>query len=168
MKYRFFLGLLLVLLISAAAKIDYPKSGSLKFKVLFIARINTIRAKGCKCGDVYMPPVKPVSWNNLLQSSALLHATDMSQNNYFDHTSLDGRTIRQRDAAFGYTIGNYQSFAIGENIAMGQESIDEVMNDWIKSPRHCENLMNAKFNEMGVAFVNGYWVQEFGGREPFK
>ena len=67
----------------------------------------------------------------------------------------------------GYIFNGYKSFMVGENIARGQQSIQEVMDAWIKSPDHCRNLMNAGFKEIGVSQYNDYWVQDFGGREPF-
>ena len=72
-----------------------------------------------------------------------------------------------RISAAGYGFKGFRSYAIGENIAEGQQSIDEVIKGWFKSPGHCMNLMNAGFKEIGVAEYEDYWVQDFGGREPF-
>ena len=137
------------------------------FKKEFLARINKARSEGCHCGDVYMPPAPPLVWNNDLETAAQNHAEDMSAQNYFSHTSKDGRTMSDRVIAAGYTYKGYKSFAVGENIAQGQESIAEVMDGWLKSPGHCKNLLNPNFKEIGVAQFNRYWVQDFGGREPF-
>lgn len=137
------------------------------FKEEFLERINEVRQKGCKCGNVYMPPVPPLVWNNQLTDAAKAHARDMSKRKYFSHTSKDGRSIEDRIMAAGYTYTGYKSFAIGENIAQGQESIAEVSDGWFKSPGHCKNLMNPSFKEIGVAENNRYWVQDFGGRVAF-
>jgi uncharacterized protein YkwD len=137
------------------------------FKKEFLTRINKARSEGCHCGDVYMPPAPPVVWNNDLESAAQNHAADMSAQNYFSHTSKDGRTMSDRVIANGYTYNGYKSFAVGENIAQGQESIAEVMDGWLKSPGHCKNLLNPNFKEVGVAQFNRYWVQDFGGRVAF-
>jgi uncharacterized protein YkwD len=138
-----------------------------EFKKEFLARINNVREKGCNCGVTYMPPAPPLVWNDLLQKSAGGHAWDMSNNKYFSHTSKDGRTMEDRIVAAGYSIKGYKSFMIGENIAAGQESIEEVMNGWFKSEGHCKNLMNPAFKEVGVAENHHYWVQDFGARESF-
>jgi uncharacterized protein YkwD len=142
-------------------------SGSAAFKKDFLTYINDIRKKGCTCGITYMPPVSPLSWNQQLESAAMGHATDMAQKNYFSHTSKDGRTMENRIAAAGYTYNGFKSYAVGENIAQGQLSIDEVMRGWFKSEGHCKNLMNHAFKEVGVALNDTYWVQDFGGRESF-
>ncbi len=75
--------------------------------------------------------------------------------------------MQDRIAMAGYTFNGYRSFMIGENIAQGQMSIAEVMRGWFNSPGHCRNLMNPEFKEVGIAFYNTYWVQDFGGREAF-
>jgi uncharacterized protein YkwD len=138
-----------------------------RFKQEFLTRINLIRQKGCNCGHNFMPPAPPVTWNNLLEDAALGHAQDMSERDYFSHTSRDGRSMSDRVIAVGYTYKGFKTFAVGENIAQGQMSIDEVMDGWLKSEGHCRNLMNPAFREVGVAETNHYWVQDFGGREPF-
>lgn len=138
-----------------------------QFKQDFLDHINRVRATGCNCGTTYMPPVPPLTWNNDLEKSAEGHAWDMSNNKYFSHTSKDGRSMEDRIVFAGYYFKGYKSFMVGENIAWGQQSIDEVMAGWFKSEGHCHNLMNAGFKEIGVAENHHYWVQDFGGRVPF-
>ncbi len=139
------------------------------FKEEFLSRINGLRQRGCNCGKLYMPPVGPVSWNTELETAAYWHAKDMVEKKYFSHVSLDGRKLMDRVSATGYSTSGYKSYSIGENIAQGQRSIKEVMDAWVKSEAHCKNLMAPAFKDMGVAIVgNYYWVQDFGGREPFK
>jgi len=138
-----------------------------QFRREFLEYINRTRQKGCTCGITYMPPAPPLVWNSQLEIAAIGHAMDMANKNYFSHTSLDGRTMGDRISAAGFTYTGYKSFIIGENIAQGQLSIAEVMQGWFKSTGHCRNLMNPGFREVGIALYNSYWVQDFGGREPF-
>ncbi|MBS1529622.1 MAG: CAP domain-containing protein [Bacteroidetes bacterium] len=144
-----------------------PNPPKKNFKKEFLDRINEARHKGCNCGDVYMPPAPPLVWNDDLEKAAIDHAQDMYYRNYFSHTSKDGRTMSDRVINAGYTFKGYKTFTVGENIAEGQMTIDEVMDGWLKSPGHCKNLMNPSFKEVGVAQFNQYWVQDFGGRQPF-
>jgi uncharacterized protein YkwD len=138
-----------------------------QFRREFLANINRVRQQGCNCGITYMPPAAPLVWNDQLEMAAMGHAADMANQNYFSHTSLDGRSMQDRIGTAGYTYKGYKSYAIGENIAEGPQSIAEVMQGWFKSPGHCKNLMNPQFKEVGVAENAGYWVQDFGGREAF-
>jgi uncharacterized protein YkwD len=127
-------------------------------------RINAARANSRMCGDTFYGAAGAVSWNDKLFAAGVGHATDMGQQNYFSHTSLDGRTFDQRITAAGYSWS-----AAGENIAAGQTSLEQVMNDWLKSPGHCVNIMNGNYTEVGVTCVKNdtstykqYWAMELG------
>jgi uncharacterized protein YkwD len=144
-----------------------PNPPKKSFKKQFLDRINEARHKGCNCGNIYMPPAPPLAWNDDLEKAAIGHAQDMYYGDYFSHTSKDGRSSSDRIINAGYAFKGYKAFYAGENIAMGEMTIDEVMDGWLKSPGHCKNLMNPQFKEVGVAQFNQYWVQDFGGRQPF-
>jgi uncharacterized protein YkwD len=167
---RLFFGGIGVMVISFCCVIASSKPKQIddsQFKKEFLDRINKARQKGCNCGTTYMPPASPLVWNDQLAVAALGHAEDMSNLNYFSHTSKDGRSMADRIMNAGYTYKGYKSYGVGENIAEGQMSIAEVMAGWLKSEGHCKNLMNPTFKEIGVAEYNHYWVQDFGGRESF-
>ena len=63
-------------------------------------------------------------------------------------------------------INTERESEIGENIAYGQNSPEDVMNSWMNSSGHRANILNAEFEEIGVGcYVKGsrkYWVQLFG------
>lgn len=119
--------------------------------------INTYRSAGGTCGTVKMPSVAKLIWNDKLGLAANKHTTDMASNNYFSHTSKDGRSMSERINAEGY-IGS----ALGENTAMGQTTEIQVMESWINSPGHCANIMNGSYTEIGFARARNYWTQNFG------
>lgn len=128
-----------------------------EIKAEMLAAVNTIRQAGCTCGVTYMPPVKPVAWNDTLAAAALAHARDMDAGNYLNHISPAGTSPIQRAIVLGYT-GNY----VTENIARGFTSLDAVMESWLKSDVHCKALMDSGHTHVGAANVNSYWAQEFG------
>jgi uncharacterized protein YkwD len=84
----------------------------------------------------------------------------MAEHNYFEHEDLKGRSPVDRVRAVGY-----QEKLVGENIAYGPKSAEEVVQGWLDSPGHCENIMDSRFAEMGIAYAAGqakrglYWVQ---------
>ncbi len=119
--------------------------------------VNRLRAKGCHCGRKYMPPVKPLIWNNRLEKAAFAHANDMERNEFFDHKGSNGSNVGNRASKAGY-----KWYAVGENIASGYDSFDETLLAWKDSPGHCRNLMHGGHKEMGVAQVGDIWVQDFG------
>ncbi len=159
------LALTVIFLFTESVKCQ-PRADN-KFKKEFLERINRTRQDGCNCGVTYMPPVPPLTWNDVLEKAAMGHAKDMANKNYFSHESKDGSSPYNRVENAGYGTSGYKSYTVGENIAQGQQSIAEVMAGWFKSEGHCRNLMNPGFKEVGVAEYDTYWVQEFGGREAF-
>lgn len=78
----------------------------------------------------------------------------------FDHTRPDGTSC--------FTVTddyNIRWTAIGENIAKGQRSPQEVVEGWMNSPGHRANILNSNFNQIGVGVVQSggyyYWTQLF-------
>ncbi|MED4781216.1 CAP domain-containing protein [Brevibacillus choshinensis] len=102
--------------------------------------------------------LKPVDLDASLNKVAQAKAADMSNNNYFDHTSPTYGSPFDMMKQFGVSY-----MTAGENIAMGQRTAGEVMNQWMNSEGHRQNIMNPSFTKIGVGYVNGYWVQEFIG-----
>ena len=94
-------------------------------------------------------------------------ATDMSVNDYFAHTSLDGRSPTQRMADAGYPAFATWS---GEDLAAGYTSAAQVLQGWIESPTHLAVLMNPAYREIGIGRAYSstsrygwYWAADFGG-----
>ncbi len=52
----------------------------------------------------------------------------------------------------------------GENVASGYKTAAQVMDGWMISPDHKANMLSDKYKSVGIACVNGVWVQEFSGR----
>ncbi|GEM_PF-4462306 len=104
--------------------------------------------------------------NSALTQASYLHAKDMLDNNYFSHTSLDGRTFTARIQNAGYS-GYY---SLGENIAYHSGTPDavKIFNMWKSSSGHYNNMISTNFNEMGLGVysANGYtyYVQDLGGK----
>lgn len=90
----------------------------------------------------------PVSYDERLDRAAQKHAQDMAENNYFSHTSLDGRNVLDRIQAEGY-----DPRAWGENLAGRQQSEEAALEAWINSPSHNELLHATTLNDfaLGVA-----------------
>ncbi|WP_178075951.1 CAP domain-containing protein [Paenibacillus oralis] len=93
-----------------------------------------------------------------LANMAMVKAQDMYNNNYFDHNSPTHGSPFDMMKEFGITYNS-----AGENIAKGQSSPTQVMNDWMNSPGHKANILNSSYTKIGVAYYNSEWVQEFTG-----
>lgn len=123
--------------------------------------VNEARARGTRCGSRAFAPAPPLTLSGTLDTVAYGHASDMAEHNYFEHQDLSGQSPADRVRAVGF-----REKLVGENIAYGPETVDEVVQGWLNSPDHCENIMDPRFAEMGLAFASGrgtrhglYWVQ---------
>lgn len=132
------------------------------FQQDILDRVNQARAAGRSCGTTYYGPAPALAWNANLFNAAGAHSTDMAANNYFSHTSLDGRNAGQRITGAGYAWSAY-----GENIAAGQTSVQSVVDGWLASPGHCANIMNPSYADIGTACVASgtssyptYWTMD--------
>ncbi len=122
--------------------------------------VNQARSHPRRCGDRSFAPAPPVTLDGMLDSVALGHANDMAEHNYFEHEDLAGHTPADRVRAIGY-----HEKLVGENIAFGPRTAEEVVQGWLDSPGHCENIMDPRFAQMGIAYAAGrakrglFWVQ---------
>lgn len=103
----------------------------------------------------------PLEIDTELSEVARAKSQDMQENNYFDHNSPN----------YGSPFDMMQSFGIdyntaGENIAQGQQSPEEVVDAWMNSQGHRENIMNGDFTHIGIGHVEdgNYWTQMFIGK----
>ena len=105
--------------------------------------------------------LSPLTLNTTLVNAA--HTRSMEIVEQASHTRPDGRSCFTAwdDAGVSY-------ISAGENIAAGQQTPEEVMEDWINSPGHYANIIDENFTELAVGcyYVPGstygyYWVQCF-------
>jgi uncharacterized protein YkwD len=125
--------------------------------------VNAARSHARKCGRERYPAAPPLGVSRDLNDAAADHARDMARKKYFEHRGRDGSEPKDRVLRAGY-----KSRLTGENIALGPESAEEVVAGWLDSPGHCANIMDARFQDIGVGVATGrgrgqiYWVQNFG------
>jgi outer membrane protein assembly factor BamB len=80
---------------------------------------------------------------------------------YLSHTSPDGTTFDSRIRQAGYDW-----FTIGENIAAGQKSPQEVVSAWMSSPGHRENILSPEFRDIGLGLAVGPGTWPGGFQDP--
>ncbi len=105
----------------------------------------------------------PVTRNPALGRIADDYACRMITDGFFGHTD-PGTGHGPGDRA---VVGKYSFYAIGENLAAGQQTAAEVMKVWMESPSHRDIILDEKWSEVGISVRSGgeygiYWVQEFG------
>ncbi len=111
--------------------------------------------------------VGALALNDQLTNAASGKGADMFQNQYWAHVSPSGKEPWAFITGAGY---NYV-FA-GENLARDFGDSKGVVDAWMNSPSHKENLLNERFKDVGFAIVNGKYgdsettlvVQMFGSK----
>jgi uncharacterized protein YkwD len=150
------------------------------FQSELLDAINEARSQPRDCHDGLglMAPSEPLTWNEDLYASAFEHSNDLAESNTFDHLGsgteydITGSNEGKRSLFFERIEANgyVEYHIVGENIAGGQSSVEEVMEAFLNSPKHCGNIMNPDYTEVGIAIVVNpdseygiYWTQNFGG-----
>ncbi|WP_188207275.1 CAP domain-containing protein [Alkalibacillus aidingensis] len=107
--------------------------------------------------------LSPLDFSDEISVVAREKSNDMAANDYFDHQSPTYGSPFEMMDHYGL---EYR--AAGENIAMGQRSPEQVMDGWMNSEGHRENILNDTFTHIGVGFVQEgyqtYWTQMFVGK----
>lgn len=116
-------------------------SNAAKVEKAAVCLVNRERTKrGLKALKVHAKLVK----------AAKDHSRDMKNRNYFDHTGKDGSSFGERVKRAGYP-----GFGVGENIAGGQDSARDLMNSWMSSKGHKDNILSRGAKEIGIGAVVG-------------
>jgi uncharacterized protein YkwD len=114
----------------------------------------------------------PLARDDELGNVARAFSNDMLVRRFFDHTTPEGLPFEKRLA------NQYRHWVhdMGENIWSGsgyapretQELAQEIVNDWLNSPGHRENLLDPDFTHLGVGVSARHdrirATQEFVGR----
>ena len=102
--------------------------------------------------------LKPLTYDWELARVARYKSQDMKDNGYFAHNS----------PVYGSPFDMIKNFGIsyrsaGENIARGQRTPEAVMNAWMNSTGHRQNILNSSYTKIGVGYVadGKYWTQMF-------
>ncbi|WP_027956266.1 CAP domain-containing protein [Halobacillus kuroshimensis] len=105
--------------------------------------------------------LEPLKLDTALSGVADDKSLDMQNNDYFSHNS----------PTYGSPFDMMDQYGIdyrtaGENIAMGQTSPEQVVEGWMNSQGHRENIMNPDFTHIGVGHAEegNYWTQMFIGK----
>lgn len=130
-------------------KTDQSEDTNIDFAQQVVNLVNQERAK---------EGLQPLKNDEALANVAMIKAKDMYNNNYFDHNSptLGSPFDLMKSEGIEYRTA-------GENIAKGQQTPQDVMDAWMNSEGHRQNIMNPNYTSIGVAYYNGEWVQEFTG-----
>jgi uncharacterized protein YkwD len=126
-----------------------PDTGNLgKVEAATFCLLNGVRA------DDGLRPLQP---NAALAQAARAHSVDMVAHSYFAHEGRNGSQVKDRIGATGYLPKN-STWTIGENLAWGTGALatpKAIVNAWMNSKGHRENILKADYREIGFGVVTG-------------
>lgn len=127
------------------------------WKTRLLEQLNAMRASGgvCAGGNSFAPASEPLRWNPLLEAAALAQTVWMSERGELLHVGRAGEGLGERARQVDYAYER-----VGENVAMGYFQMEQVLEAWRASAKHCNNLMDPRFTEVALACVraaNGPW-----------
>jgi uncharacterized protein YkwD len=126
--------------------------------------------------------LKPLAFSKELSDCAKAHSNDMHDRGFFSHINPDGwgPTQRGREGRAGSCtfeqIVPDLCYGVAENIAMGCANATEVMNLWMNSPGHKDNILNSAYTHIGIGVCSNnfpnpdckpplyHWTLNFGTR----
>ena len=109
----------------------------------------------------YEHNLHPLRFNQSLTDAAQKHAQYMADTNRLSHYGKGLSRPSDRASKEGYAW-----YGVGENIAYGQLTVEEVMKDWMNSEGHRQNILG-DYQDIGIAVVANkrgqlYWCVVFG------
>jgi len=99
----------------------------------------------------------PLAASDELGAAASAFAQDLVAGSYFSHTGRDGSDVVDRIEGTGYLRGAAE-WTVGENLAWGTGALatpGSIMQAWMNSPGHRENILNPAYREIGVGIALG-------------
>lgn len=177
---------------ACAAVADWPEERAAAEEALLVL-VNEARAAGATCGGMARPATTPLTMDPYLRCAARLHSLDMGEREYFSHatwnaaastcedddgcpdgTMCAGETSSSTPMRCGKTPSTRVSEVGGpsgagwENIAAGNDTVEETMDQWMNSAGHCNNIMNSSLKTIGIGWAavpgspyTNYWTQAF-------
>ncbi len=114
--------------------------------------------------------LRGLRWNKRLQRAGEWQANDMLAFGYFDHGRVDGPEFSRRLRRYGYAR-SARGYTLGENIAFGtapDATPREMVDAWMASPGHRENILRRAFREDGIGIVRseGETEGDYAGYGP--
>jgi uncharacterized protein YkwD len=146
--------LILLSLLTTSCEAKDPGDEIMFSRTKLLTLVNKARQSGRFCGKKWYPATDKVTWDDRLEKAAKEHSEDMNNQNLLSHKGSNGLYVDDRLYSQSYFWK-----ACGENVAYGMLYENQVMEEWLKSPGHCANIMNPAYTEMGVWLTGLYWTQ---------
>ena len=127
-----------------------PLSASEITRDAIVAAMNACRTKA---------GVAPLREEPRLEAAAEDRMTDMEDQGYWGHESPQGTSpfVWLRPHGYEYRFA-------GENLATGFDTTELLLQGWMESPGHRENILSPDYSDCGIAIIDGGTVGPKDGK----
>ena len=141
---------LIVLLLCALPSPSYSAEDQAIFTSTDPVIQEFVQLVNAKRRSVGCPELK---WDSKVAAIALGHSADMVSRHFFSHTNPDekGPSERLLESRLGFSIA-------AENLVREAKTAREAFNAWLRSPKHCKNMLDNRFTRHGVGRVEDRWT----------
>ena len=117
----------------------------------FASQISPIKVIELTNKERTLAGLSELKLNRELTEAATAKATDMFAHNYWAHVSPTGV-----EPWYFVTNAGYKYQHAGENLARDFSNPTDVVNAWMASPTHKANILDKRYQDIGIAVMDGY------------
>jgi uncharacterized protein YkwD len=142
----------------AGATAQRPSTSMSSLEQGVLANVNALRRQH---------GLAPLRYSSALAAAARQHSSEMASRGYFSHSSANGSSFDRRIVRF-YPMGGRHYWSVGENLLWSSPDVDaaSALNMWFNSPEHRQNMLTARWREIGLSAVHVSSAGgAYGGRE---
>ncbi|MBI4035911.1 CAP domain-containing protein [Candidatus Daviesbacteria bacterium] len=122
---------------------NIPKEVNRDFAIDIIDRVNIVRKNA---------NLQPLKESSALSYAAFLRAKEILANQEFNHYASGSGDIKAQKAV---EVVGYRYSEVGENLARGYDDPNLVIEGWLNSPEHKQNMLKINYKEVGVTVLEG-------------
>jgi uncharacterized protein YkwD len=130
----------------AAAAPQTAAQADAQLAVQILGSLNAVRAQH---------GLRPVVTSPALTAAASQHSLEMASAGYFAHESQDGTPFWKRVQRY-YGSAHRSYWSTGENLLFSAPDVDatQAMQMWMASPEHRDNILTARWRQIGISVVH--------------
>ena len=108
----------------------------------------------------------PLKLNPALTIAARGHSSEMLADGYFAHDSVNGAPFWKRLTT--YSDSAQGSWSVGENLLWSSPEVGaaKALQLWMASPEHRQNILTARWREIGIAAMHADTAPGTFGGDP--
>jgi len=103
--------------------------------------------------------LRPLRFDPRLTAAAGDRMRDMEDQGYWAHVAPDGRS-----PFLWLKVRHYDFRTAGENLATGFETLELLVNGWMESHGHRENILSTSYEDCGIAVIDGATTRRAAGK----